>query len=111
MQGLVTDSVLASLADELWHILDLASCTAVSDAGLHGLLPVLPHLQALDLSGCQISASCLREVGRLCPHIQLLRLGEILLSLQVSSSNCCTADHQCKIWRVNWNQRCNFLNR
>lgn len=79
-QGLINDGTLAMLVDEEWTTLDLAGCSTVSEVSILSTLYSTPHLRALDVSHCAFSAASLRQLPRLCPQLQVLRLGGCLIA-------------------------------
>ena len=51
MQGVLNDTALLLLANELWTVLDVAG-TPVTEAGLLAAVPQTPGVQTLDITGC-----------------------------------------------------------
>ena len=51
VQGVLDDTALQLLANELWDLLDVSS-TSVSEAGLLAAVAHTPLLHTLDVTGC-----------------------------------------------------------
>ncbi|KAG1667464.1 hypothetical protein FOA52_012219 [Chlamydomonas sp. UWO 241] len=75
-RGTLDDSVLAALCDPAFACLDLSGAgRALSDDAVCAAVCSMPGLQALDITGCCVSARTLQRVAAACPRLQLLRLG------------------------------------
>lgn len=85
-KGLLNNAMLQALVDDSWTVLDLSG-TKVTDLGLARVLRGLPHLLALDISRCRrLTRDLLSCLGRLCPKLQVLRLGGCDVSDRVALS-------------------------
>ena len=73
-RGEVTHEVVTAFVHSSWHSLDLCGCADLKPTTLVTIISRLPKLQALDLSGCQVTEYVLRFIGRECKNLQVLRL-------------------------------------
>eukprot|EP00887_Chlorella_sp_A99_P006538 scaffold3.g6538.t1 len=72
---LLTDAALLALADHYGEVLCLRGCGGLSGAAIQQALLRMPHLQQVDVRGCDVGARQLRTLGQACSRVSLLRLG------------------------------------
>lgn len=75
------DGALCLLADRDHSVLDVHG-TSVTGAGVTRAAGEMPDVRYLDARAVPLSGSELAEVAELCPQIEVLRLGALLLHVE-----------------------------